>query len=171
MSRNPPDALWRGIVSSMYLPLVGVARAWLAVIAGIGVALVLLLLFLSVAHLYWVVGGKVGRDLVVPERDGHPVFHPSAAGTALVAVALLAAATVVGFRAGVVSVLVGAPLVRWGTWIVAVAFLLRAIGDFRWVGLFRRERESRFATWDARLYTPLSLLIGVGAAVIAWGAT
>lgn len=141
-----------------------------AAIAGIGTGVVVALVLLSAVHVYWLFGGKSGRAAAVPERDGRPAFRPGPAGTAGVAVALLAAAAVVGLRAGVLTALVGGPLVRWGTWAVAVAFLLRAVGDFRLVGLFRRGRESRFARWDARLYTPLSLLLGLGAAVIAWRA-
>jgi hypothetical protein len=141
------------------------------VIAGIGVAVVFVLVLLSALHLYWLLGGTVGRDAAVPERGGQPAFRPGAAGTAVVAVALLAAAGVVALRAGLRSDLVGAPIVRWSAWGVAGAFLLRVIGDFRLVGLFPRERGTRFAKWDARLYTPLALLLGLGAAVIAWGAT
>jgi hypothetical protein len=67
-----------------------------AVIAGIGIAVVLVLLLLSALHLYWLLGGKRGYGAAVPERGGHPTFRPSTAATAAVAVALLAGAGVVG---------------------------------------------------------------------------
>jgi hypothetical protein len=142
-----------------------------AMITAIGAIVVLVLVFLSALHLYWLLGGTFGKSAVVPERAGQPAFRPNAGATAAVAVGLLAAAGVVALRAGVTSALAGGPIVRLGTWAVAAAFLLRAIGDFRLVGLFRRERATRFAKWDARLYTPLSLFIGLGTALIAWGAT
>jgi hypothetical protein len=140
-------------------------------IAAIGAIVALILVLLSALHLYWLFGGTFGKGAAVPERAGQPTFRPSAGATAAVAVGLLVGAEVVALRAGVLGALPGGPIVRLGTWAVAAAFLLRAIGDFRLVGMFRRERATRFAKWDAWLYTPLSLLIGLGTAIIAWGAT
>jgi len=58
-------------------------------------------------------------------------------------------------------------LVRVGAWLIAAAFALRAIGDFRYVGFFKRVRESRFARLDTFAYSPLctllALLIGFSA--------
>lgn len=139
-------------------------------IAGLGTAVALVLLLLSGLHVYWLLGGRIGKDVSLPESEGQPAFRPGAVGTAAVAVALLAAAGVIALRAGVVELPVSDPLVHFGTWAVAAAFLLRAIGDFRYVGLFRRVRGTRFARWDARLYTPLALGLGIGAAVIAHSA-
>jgi hypothetical protein len=46
---------------------------------------------------------------------------------------------------------------------------LRAIGEFRYVGLFKRVRESRFAALDTRVYTPLC--VALAAAVFYLAAT
>ena len=56
---------------------------------------------------------------------------------------------------------------RVGTLVVAAAFLLRAIGDFRLVGFFKRVRNTRFAAWDTRLFSPLSLGIGIASFWVA----
>jgi hypothetical protein len=40
-------------------------------------------------------------------------------------------------------------------WAIAVVFALRCLGDFRYVGLFRRVRGTDFAAMDAKLFTPL----------------
>jgi hypothetical protein len=45
---------------------------------------------------------------------------------------------------------------------------LRAVGDWKYVGFFRRASESAFAYWDLRLYSPLCLFIAVAALVLAW---
>jgi hypothetical protein len=140
-------------------------------VLGIGVAVVSMLLLLSAVHVYWALGGQLGKGAVLPERNGQPVCRPGAAATVVVAIALLGAAVVLALRAGLLSDLIGGPAVHWASWMVAAAFLLRSIGDFRWVGFFRRERGTRFAYWDARLYTPLAFALGLGAGAIAWGAT
>lgn len=137
---------------------------------AIGVVVAGVLVLLSVGHVYWALGGRLGDLAVLPERDGQPVFRPSAAATAMIAIALLGAAVVLALRAGVIGYLIGGPVVRWGSWLIAAVFLLRSIGDFRWVGFFRREQRTRFAYWDARLYTPVAFALGLGAAAIAWGA-
>ncbi|HEX4406183.1 MAG TPA: DUF3995 domain-containing protein, partial [Polyangia bacterium] len=56
---------------------------------------------------------------------------------------------------------------RCGAWGVAVALVARAVGDFNYIGFFKRRRATRFASLDSRLYTPLALALGLGAAVIA----
>ena len=48
-----------------------------------------------------------------------------------------------------------------GLWIIAGIFILRAIGDFRYVGFFKSVKQSAFARADSRYYSPLCLLIGV----------
>ena len=46
---------------------------------------------------------------------------------------------------------------------VGVVLLARAVGDFRYVGFFKRVRGSRFATLDSRYFSPLCLILGLGA--------
>jgi hypothetical protein len=46
-------------------------------------------------------------------------------------------------------------------------FALRTIGEFRYVGLFKRVHSTPFARWDSRLFTPLSAAIAAAAVVVA----
>ena len=52
-------------------------------------------------------------------------------------------------------------------WVFAAMFALRAIGDFRYVGFFKRIRDTRFARLDTLAYSPLcavlAVLIGIAA--------
>ena len=60
------------------------------------------------------------------------------------------------------------PLVRTaGSAGVTAALLLRGIGDFRYVGLFKRERATPFGRMDTRLYTPLVLGLAALAGIVA----
>jgi hypothetical protein len=54
-----------------------------------------------------------------------------------------------------------------GLWLVAGTFLLRAIGDFHYVGFFKRQRESRFAKLDTLVYSPICLLLACLIAISA----
>ena len=61
---------------------------------------------ISMVHLYWAAGGKLGSLAAIPELPGEfaqgprPAFKPSALGTFLVALGLVAIALLVCLRAG-----------------------------------------------------------------------
>jgi hypothetical protein len=119
---------------------------------------------LGLLHLYWAVGGTSGGVVVIPEVGGRPAFTPTPLATLAVAALLfIAALLAIGRLARW-----GEPhygwLFAWGTWGVATAFLLRAIGNFGTVGFFKRVRGTTFARWDTRLFSPLCL--GLAAALI-----
>lgn len=94
-------------------------------------------------------------------------YETARAATFVVAIALSFAALLIATRAGLAHVRLPPPLVEFGPWGVAAAFALRTLGDFRYAGLFRRVRNTPFARWDTRLFTPLCALIAIGAAVVA----
>jgi hypothetical protein len=58
-------------------------------------------------------------------------------------------------------------LVQIAAWLIAAVFALRAIGDFRYIGFFKRIRDTRFARLDTLAYSPLcavlAVLIGIAA--------
>lgn len=138
-------------------------------IAGVAVAAAATLGAIGALHVFWAFGGKLGGGAAVPERDGAPLFRPSRGATLLVAGALFTGAALLLAQSGIVRVAVPPVLVRVGCYGLAFVFAARAIGDFRWVGLFKRERRSRFAQMDTRVYSPLCLGLAVACAVVAAG--
>lgn len=106
-------------------------------------------------HFYWAAFGTGEGSAAIPEVDGVPAFKPSKAGTAAVGLVLLGTAAIVLLH--VELLLAGA----------AAVLVLRAIGDFRLVGFFKRVKGSRFARLDTRLYSPLCLALGAALAVLA----
>ena len=56
---------------------------------------------------------------------------------------------------------------RAGLWVVAATLALRSIGDFKYVGFFKRQGDTRFAHLDTRMYSPLALCLGLGTAIVA----
>ena len=124
---------------------------------------------LSGLHFYWAFGGQRGRKGAIPELDGKPLFRPGVAGTLAVAILLALAGTLVLERAAVGPGIVAPTISLWGTWGVAAALIGRAVGDFNYLGFFKRRRATAFARLDTRLYSPLALLLGLGAGIVAWG--
>ncbi len=135
----------------------------------IALALVTVLLFLSGLHIYWAFDGGWGSSAVIPTKadDGPPLFAPSPFVTLIVALALLTAALIILLRVQVVFLPLPSWLIQIGTWTIAVAFVLRAIGEFRYVGFFKRVRNTHFARMDSRLYSPLCLALGLLASAVA----
>ena len=122
---------------------------------------------LALLHLYWAAGGAWGGQAAVPERAGAPLFVPSATACVVVAALLSSAAALVCLRAVGWAPRFFPRATQIGVLGVALVFVGRAVGDFRWIGFFKRERASRFAQLDSRVYSPLCLALGLGALFVA----
>jgi hypothetical protein len=133
----------------------------------LALALTSVLFALAALHLYWmVVGVSGGRAL--PERpDGTLPLRPGRTASFAVALALSVAGGIVLGRAGLAFGAVPRVLFRVGTWGIAAAFGARTIGEFRYVGVFKRVRSTDFARWDTWLFTPLCAGLAGAAAVLA----
>ncbi|MDO9262884.1 MAG: DUF3995 domain-containing protein, partial [Desulfosalsimonadaceae bacterium] len=116
---------------------------------------------LAILHIYWALGGKLDSGKMIPVADGKPVFTPGVLGTFLVAAALACFAAIslaLGFR-GVVSVDYQ-PSITFAGFAIGAVLVLRAIGEFKYVGFFKRVRGGDFATYDSLVYSPFCLLAG-----------
>ena len=125
--------------------------------AGLAAAL---LAALAALHLAWGLGLRWGIHAAIPEVAGRPAFRPPRSLTALVAAALGVAAALI-----VVAVRCGAAW-SWLSLAVAGVFALRALGDFRFVGLTKSVYGTAFARWDDGLFTPLSILLAMCFAIV-----
>jgi bacteriorhodopsin len=96
------------------------------------------------------------------------VFKPSVGGTILVAVAFLLAIAVILGQLRFLGDAVPHGIFRWGTFAIALLFFLRAVGEFRLVGFFKRVSDTPFAYWDTWLFSPLCLGIAVIAFLLAY---
>jgi hypothetical protein len=134
------------------------------------VAMMVCTIFLVLAlwHFYMAVAGQSGESAAVPSRDGKPVFVPSTGSTIVVGIVLMAFAVLVACTSGMMAV--GLPP-RWlsvMSYALALGLLARAVGDFNYVGFFKRVRGTRFARMDTLLYSPLCLALAVGVAAVAF---
>ncbi len=107
--------------------------------------------------------------VAVPKTDGKSAFKPGRALTLLVAFGLA------GFAALHLAKLGSLPLPLSNTWIqysllaVGGIFFIRAIGDFRYVGFFKRITDTAFAKMDTAYYVPLCLVLSINAFWTALG--
>lgn len=134
------------------LAAVGPAAAALAAVVLAAIAAV---------HVAWMLGVRRGLRAAIPEVDGRAAFAPPRGLTALVTLALTVAAGIV-----LAAARSGAPPWTWLTRAGAAVFALRALGDFRLVGLTKRVHGTAFARWDDRLFTPLCVLLAACFALV-----
>lgn len=124
---------------------------------------------LALVHVYWGFGGHTAWIAALPEVEGRPAFTPSVAATFTVAGGLFGFAGLVAGTAGLVELPISRPAQSWLCFGLSAVFLLRAVGDFRLVGFFKKVRGTRFARMDSALYSPLCLAISAGVLAVAWG--
>ena len=130
--------------------------------------LCLIFLALSAVHVRWLFCGRSGLEGAVPTRDGKTLFQPGKASTLLVSIALFVAALVSLWR-GAYPQFGPVWVPRLGTWVLAIIFALRAIGDFRYIGIFKSVRDTKFARNDSLIFSPLCMAISGLAIWIALG--
>lgn len=140
----------------------------MAVITIIAGFLITVFAGLSLIHIYWLFGGRVGQLAAIPEIDGKPVFQPSTFATLVVAVGLALCAVVIAGTARMLALPLSQTVLAWLTRGLAVILLLRAIGDFRLVGFFKPIRDTRFARLDTAVYSPLCLALAIGSAIVGF---
>jgi len=124
------------------------------------VLLSLIFLVLSILHLNWALGGKWGLNAALPSNpDGEKLFKPTKGLTLLVAIVLL----LISLNY-FINPEPGNPknwIFSYSRIIIPVIFLVRAIGDFKFVGFFKKVKGTKFAEMDTKYYSPLCLIIAI----------
>ena len=126
-------------------------------------------LCLAILHFHWAIGGTWGLSNALPTKaDGQKVIKPSRFATLIIAAGLLFFAFFYFINPEENN-----PknwIFDYGRIIIPLIFLLRVIGDFKYVGLFKKEKGSAFAKMDSKYYTPISAAIaGLGLIVKLFG--
>lgn len=129
----------------------------------IAIILFLIFLFISSIHFYWAFGGKWGSDAVLPTKDDSntKILNPAILPSFIVAVGLLSFGLFILVMSGLISIDIPQWLFKYGLWIIASIFILRAIGDFNYVGFFKKIKHTKFGKSDTKYYSPLCLTIGI----------
>lgn len=122
----------------------------------------IILLMIGFLHFYWAFGGKIGFQSAIPTTSkGEPVMHPRWIESSVVGFMLLIFATYYLLNIGIFSFSLPSWITNYLGWIIASLFLLRAIGDFKYVGFFKKIRNTYFSKMDSRYYAPLCFFIAL----------
>lgn len=126
----------------------------------INIFLSLLFIALSGIHFYWLFGGQKCATAVIPTTsEGKATFMPGKLPTLIVATGLLLFAII--YSLSILPLPNHYPFIWWIKIIIPTIFLLRGIGEFNYVGIFKKIKTTPFAKNDSRIFTPLSFLISI----------
>jgi len=124
---------------------------------------------LSLVHFNWVVGGKFGFAKALPTNvNGERVLNPQKKDSLIVALGLLLFALYY-LQVGVVGLhLIAGPqwLLTFLGWGIPLVFFLRIIGDFKYIGIFKKIKDTGFAVLDNKFYIPLCFFLFINGVII-----
>jgi hypothetical protein len=117
---------------------------------------------LGALHFYWAVGGKWATDEVVPTKPtGEKLFNTSALSCVIVGSGLWLFAFVHVVNARLIFVNTTLPVIHYVTLAMGIVFLVRFVGDFKWVGIFKKVKDTSFGKNDTLYYAPLCLFLSL----------
>lgn len=121
-----------------------------------------LLFFIGALHAYWALGGLWGFDSSLPtDKEGNRILNPGKFETWTVALGLIAFGMVYLDKSQLVNLSKFETILNYLRWIIPSIFILRAIGDFKYVGFFKKVKNTTFGKADSKLFSPLCLLTGL----------
>ncbi|GAA3769422.1 DUF3995 domain-containing protein [Flavobacterium ginsengiterrae] len=128
----------------------------------IAVVLFSIFLFLSLVHFYWAFGGKWGTEGVYPTPDSQtPPKNPGIISTLIVAIVLFTFALFYLIKVSIILFELPFWIQKYGLWILTSIFAVRAIGDFKYLGFFKKIKNTKFGQNDTKYFAPLCLVISI----------
>ncbi len=134
----------------------------------LGITCGFIFLALSLLHVYWAFGGVYALGGVIPTKNNeNKVFKAPPFLTFLVALFLFVVAMVYINAAHIYDfTFLPKFLKEYGIIIFSSIFMIRAIGDFKYVGFFKKIKETQFAKNDTKYFSPLCVFLGIAGFLI-----
>jgi hypothetical protein len=127
----------------------------------------LIFAIISGFHFYWAMGGTVGFDVVLPSnRDASKALNPSKSVTCIAALVFLGIAIFYLIKADLIPIPLPRLINNYGLYALASVLIIRAMGDFKYAGFFKTIKDTPFADYDTKYYSPLCLFLGLSTLVI-----
>lgn len=115
-------------------------------------------LLLAAIHFSWALGGVWGFEDSIPKtEDGKWVIKPKKTDSAIVGTGLLLFGIFYLIKGDMISLQLSGWTMIIATWLIPSIFLLRSIGDFKYIGFFKKVKSTEFAAKDSKYYSPLCL--------------
>ncbi len=128
----------------------------------LAILLFVIFLLLSLLHFSWGFGGSWGFEDAIPKNEeGKKMLNPKKKDSIVVGLGLLIFGVFYLIKVDVIEFRLPQVIITIAGWIIPSIFLLRAIGDFRYIGFTKKIRSTTFAKKDSRLYSPLCLGISI----------
>lgn len=128
-------------------------------------------LTLGLIHIFWALGGRWAYEKAIPINEkGQRIFSPGVVESTVVGISLISFGVFYLNQGAFISLKISRWILDLLQWIIPGIFILRAIGEFKYVGFFKRVRSTTFGKLDSKIYSPLCLLIGVLGVIINFGA-
>jgi len=119
-------------------------------------------IILSGIHWNWGFGGNWGFDNAIPtDLDGNKMLNPKKIDSSIVAIGLLVFATYYFLISDLFSIDFPNWVSIYVGWVISLIFILRSIGDFKYVGFFKKIKTTNFGKLDSKLFSPLCMTIGL----------
>ena len=120
-------------------------------------------------HFYWAMGADTGKDVVLPSNiEGFKALTPSKVMTFIVAFVFLSFAIFYLIKANLINFQLPNLINNYGLFALAIILVIRAIGDFKYVGFFKTIKNTSFANYDSTYYSPLCLFLGLNTLLIQY---
>lgn len=117
---------------------------------------------LGLVHFNWTIGGKWGFEKALPTKEnGERVLNPKKFDSAIVGFGLILFGLFYLLKSGLINFQVPSWIITYGHWLIPVIFILRAIGDFKYIGFFTKIKNTEFGKADSKIFSPLCLTIGI----------
>jgi hypothetical protein len=134
----------------------------------ISIFLSIIFLFLFAIHVYWAMGGNWAKNAVLPVKDNNvKLFQPTVLSTCIVAICFLASGVFVLIKIKFITMSVPSFINKYGLWMIAIIFLMRAVGNFKYAGFFKKIKHTQFGRYDTKYYSPLSFIIAILTIILA----
>lgn len=128
----------------------------------LSIFLFLVFLVLGGFHFYWFFGGTWGLKKVIPSKENelNNLSIPKLA-TLIVGLVLTLFGLMYLVKSGLIDFQISNWIKNYGYWFISSIFILRAIGEFNYVGFFKKIKNTEFSKADSKIFSPLCLIIGI----------
>jgi hypothetical protein len=119
----------------------------------IAILTIVALIVMGGFHFYWAIGGTIGLDKVLPTKDEQLLLNPGKFLTFCVGLVLISFAYIAyALQLYDTTSLVNSGFYIYSGLFIAIVFLLRFIGDFNAIGIFKKIKNTEFAIYDTKYF-------------------